>query len=267
MKRLSCLFASLLCAVVLHADEIQTKDGKKIEFKTLTDEGDYLELTTPQGTKVTVKKVDFDKYIPNGVKEVPLTGASFTFDKKRKLETVDLLARVDPKRDGITGTWKAAAGGVNGAGATNLIAKLQSAYTPAEEYDVTIVVEKKEGADGQPDGFCIGLIGGGKQFVFQCDALGFSGPGSIDGAGPHTSGNSIPGKFFAGKPRVVTIMVRREALIVQTEGKDFFTWKPDWSRVSLPPFLAMPAKNTLFLAAGSQTYQITRWTVTSPKEK
>src|SRR5437016_7617002 len=102
----------------IHADEIQTKDGKKIEFKLLADEGDFWELTTPQGTKVTVKKADFDKFIPSGVKDVPLTGASFTFDKKRKLETVDLLAKVDPKKDGITGTWKAVGGGLNGVGAT-----------------------------------------------------------------------------------------------------------------------------------------------------
>src|SRR5581483_2395104 len=91
------------------ADEIQTKDGKKIEFKSLTDEGDTLELTTPQGTKVSIKKADFDKYIPSGVREVPLTGATFTFDKKRRLETVDILTKLpDLKKDAIGGTWKMA---------------------------------------------------------------------------------------------------------------------------------------------------------------
>src|SRR5205809_7329509 len=103
---------SLLLVLVLMtpgrllADEIQTKDGKKVEFKVLTDEGDSWELTTPQGTKVTIKKSDFDRFIPGGVKETPLTGASFTFDKKRKLDKVDLLAKFDAKKDGLTGTWK-----------------------------------------------------------------------------------------------------------------------------------------------------------------
>src|SRR2546427_2270047 len=90
------------------ADEIQTKDGKKIEFKALTDEGDYWELTTPQGTKVTVKKADFDKLIPSGVKEAPLTGASFTFDKKRKLTMSDILSKIDLKKDELVPTWKMA---------------------------------------------------------------------------------------------------------------------------------------------------------------
>src|SRR5882672_11299097 len=130
--------ALLLLAVPGWADEIQTKDGKKFEFKLLADEGDFWELTTPQGTKVTVKKADFDKLIPSGVKEVPLTGAQFTFDKKRKLSTMDLLSRVDSKRDGITGTWKQAGGAIIGAGGMNLVAKLTSAYTPPEEYDLTI---------------------------------------------------------------------------------------------------------------------------------
>jgi hypothetical protein len=257
--------AVLLWWPALLADEIQTKDGKKIEFKTLTDEGDYWDLTTSQGTKVTVKKADFDRFIPGGVKETPLTGAAFTFDKKRKLATIDLLAKVDVKKDGITGAWKQAAGAVVGTGGTNLVAKLASAYTPPEEFDVTVEATRKEGLED----LGVGLIGGGRQFSFQFDTLSgsFSGPDKIDGADPHTSGVSVPGKFFTnGKPRVITIMVRKEVLIVQADGKDFFAWKADWNRVSLHPILAMPSKNTLFLATGAASYQITRWTVTAPKE-
>jgi hypothetical protein len=247
------------------ADEIQTKDGKKIEFKSLVDEGDTIELTTPQGTKVSIKKSDFDKYIPSGVKEVPLTGAQFTFDKKRKLATADLLSRVDVKKDGITGMWKQAGGAIVGSGGTNLVAKLTCAYTPPEEYDLTIEATRKEGVED----LMVGLIGGGKQFTFFFDTASssFSGPGKVDGNDPQTSGLSIPGRFFTtGKPRAFTIMVRREVLIVVSEGKDFFSWKADWSRVSLHPALAMTAKNTLFLAVGQAGYQITRWTVTAPKE-
>jgi hypothetical protein len=106
------LLAFLLLVMPAMADEIQTKDGKKYEFTLLADQGDSWELTTPHGVKVTVKKADFDKLIPSGTKEVPLTGASFTFDKKRKLETVDLLTKLgDPKKDAISGTWKMTAKG------------------------------------------------------------------------------------------------------------------------------------------------------------
>jgi hypothetical protein len=259
------LTAFVLLISIATADEIQTKDGKKIEFKSLTDEGDTIELTTPQGTKISIKKADFDKYIPSGVKEVPLTGAQFTFDKKRKLASIDLLARVDVKKDGITVTWKQAGGAIIGTGGYNLIAKLTSTYTPPEEYDLTIEATRKEGIED----LMVGLIAGGKQFTFFFDSASssVSGPGKVDGNDPQTNGISIPGRFFTnGKPRAFTIMVRREALLVVSEGKDFFAWKADWNRVSLHPALAMNTKNTLSLAVGQAGYQITRWTVTAPKE-
>lgn len=266
VKFWAILLPALLWSAVLDADEIQTKDGKKIEFKTLVDEGDFWDLTTSQGTKVTVKKADFDRFIPSGLKEVPLTGAQFTFDKKRKLETIDLMAKVDPKKDGITGTWKAAPGGIVGTGGYNLIAKLTSSYTPPEEFDLTIEATRKEGVED----LMVGLIGGGKQFTFFFDTASssFSGPGKVDGADPQGSGISVPGRFFTnGKARAFTIMVRREVLIVQSEGKDFFVWKADWNRVSLHPALALTSKNTLFIGIGQAGYQITRWAVTAPKEK
>jgi hypothetical protein len=55
MFRLSVL-ATLILAGTVSADELVLKDGKKIEWKTITDEGDTYEVTTPQGTKITVKK-------------------------------------------------------------------------------------------------------------------------------------------------------------------------------------------------------------------
>ena len=47
--------------------------------------------------------------------------------------------------------------------------------------------------------------------------------------------------------------------------KDFFTWKADWSKISLHPAYAVQNKDTLFLAVGQSTYQITKLVITSPK--
>src|SRR5947207_921986 len=154
----------LFLAVPSWADEIQTKDGKKIEFKALTDEGEFWELTTPQGTKVTVKKLDFDRLIPGGVKELPLTGATFAFDKKRKLTTVDLISKFDPK-NAIAGNWKLANGAIVGTRTSGGNAKLELKFTPPEEYDLTVVAERKE-TTGEAPGIVFGLIGGGRQFGF-----------------------------------------------------------------------------------------------------
>src|SRR5207249_683193 len=106
--------------------------------------------------------------------------------KKRKLSTMDLLSRVDPKKDGITGTWKQAGPAVIGAGGMNLVAKLASSYTPPEEYDLTIEATRKDGAED----LSVGLIGGGKQFAFVFDtgASSYSGPDSVNNAGLPSNG-------------------------------------------------------------------------------
>jgi hypothetical protein len=249
------------------ADELQTKDGKKVEFKLLSDEGDFWELTTPQGTKVTVKKADFDKLIPSGLKEAPLTGASFAFDKKRKLGSLDLLSRIDVKRDTVTPDWKLAGGALTGS-QTGSPTKLQTTFTPPEEYDLTLVVEQKDVATG---GLFIGLIGGGKQFLF---GLGdsFSGIDNLNGQTMADSGIGIAGRIFASKaPRTINFMVRKDVLIVQADGKDHFAWKADWNKVSVRASLAVQSQNTLFFTisrseSASLTYRISRMTITFPKD-
>lgn len=257
-----CLTLMALLSMPCLADEIQTKDGKKIEFKSLVDEGDTIELTTPQGTKVSIKKSDFDKYIPSGVKEGPLTGAQFSFDKKRKLATVDLLAQVDVKRDGFQGSWKLQGGALVGSG-SGVSGKLQSTYTPPEEYDLTLEVTRKAGTE-----LAVGLVAGGHQcvFVFDYADCAASGP-FIDQVGPATNGIGVLGKFFTnGKSRSIRFMVRKEALVCEVDGKDFLVWKADWKRAQLYPDYAVQSKNTVFLVVGGSTHQITKWTVAAPKE-
>jgi hypothetical protein len=263
-----CAFVILLLLAPSWADEIQTKDGKKVEFKALVDEGDSWELTTPQGTKVTVKKADFEKFIPSGVKDVPLTGASFTFDKKRKLETVDLFAKIDLKNNVVVPTWKLAGGALIGTGTRDAAAKLEASYTPPEEYDLTLVLERKETGAEVPY-FVVGLVGGGKQFSFVLDRnLGESGLYLFKGQNAVDSGLSVPGQIFTkGKARTFVFMVRREAFIVQLDGKDWFTWKPDWSQVSFEGKFAVPSKSSIFFAVGIASYNVTKAVVTAPKDK
>lgn len=262
MKHLLILF--LLTDATSWADEIQTKDGKKVEFKNLSDEGDHWELTTPTGTKVTVMKSDFSAFIPSGVKDVPLTGAQFTFDKKRKLQTLDLLAKVDPSKDVISPEVKVQAGGLSCKGGG---ARIQFNYTPPEEYDLTLNVEVKD----DKGVLYVGLVGGGRQFCF---GLGWSsaGPEQVNGQCMWDTSIAIQGKFFKTPgPKTVVFMVRREVLIVTVDGKDFFGWKAEWDKLSVRPIYAVPSKNSLFLSNFSPdgspvSYLIHRMTVSAPKE-
>ena len=258
------ILAIMILASVAGADEIVLKSGKRIEWVSIKDMGDAYEIETPQGSKSVIQKDDVETLARKKAPEV-LTGASIAFDKKAKLQGVDLLAGIDIKRDSVLGTWRRSGASVTGSGSYGVIAKIATSYVPPEEYDMTLVVDRKEGTDAAPDGFIVWLIGGTKQFVFQFDALGYSGIANVDGKGTHNGAPSIPGKFWTGKPRLITIMVRQSAIVCQVDGKDYFSWKAEWNRVGLEPYLTVPNKDTLHVGMGSSVYTVSRWTVSAPK--
>lgn len=265
MKNLIALFTLLVLCSALSADELVMKDGKKIEFKSLSDEGDHYDVTTPQGTKITVMKEDVEKLVPIVKMSTALTGAAFTFDKKRKLDTVDLLTKIDLKRDSVSG-WRFTGGALIGTGTQDDSApraKIQIPITPPEEYDLTITAERKGGSDDI--GF--GLVGGGVQFAYVFDASQiWSGIYDVGGQGADTNGTGVQGKFFEqGKLRTIVFMVRKEALIVRADGKDHLVWKADWSKISLRPAHAVPSKNVFFVYCFKSTYSITKAVMTTPK--
>jgi hypothetical protein len=50
-------------------------------------------------------------------------------------------------------------------------------------------------------------------------------------------------------------MVRKNAIVVRLDGKDFYTWEADWSKVSVNPDQAVQEKNVLFVGVrGSWQY-------------
>jgi hypothetical protein len=257
----------LAVSLPLGADELQLKDGRKVEFKTLTDEGATYEITTSKGTKVSVKKEEVDRLIV-GTPAEALTGAAFLFDKKTKLQTIDLLALCNPSAPGVVGTWKKAAGVLQGDGLQlkERDSVLPVKYTPpADEYDVSLVVERKAGLQN----LSLGLIGGGHQFVFSFDSFSStsSGVNCVDGKSHPENGVGVKGPaFITGVPRTVLLMIRKEALIVQVDGKDFFTWKADWNKVSVPPSLAVAEKNILFLGCYDASWLIRKMTLSAPKQ-
>jgi hypothetical protein len=179
-----------------------------------------------------------------------------------KKPSIDLLSRIDAKRDSVAGTWQKNGNVLVGTG-VGPHAKCVLNYTPPEEYDLSVVVERKEGADD----FFVGLIAGKTQFTFHFDGIKqWAGPLLVDGKIMTVNGLGISGKVFEnGKPRTVQFMVRKEALVVRLDGKDFFSWKADWKRVSLDPVLAVPKKDTLFIGVFESTWSFSK-VVLSPSK-
>jgi len=197
------------------------------------------------------------------VKEVPLTGAAFTFDKKRKLDAVDLLSRIDIKRDAITDGWKKTGNLLIGTPDGIKSSRIELAVTPPEEYDLTVVVERREGNDQ----FTVGLIGGGNIFFVYFDwARGSaSGIGEVSGANPADVKKA--GVFFENKkPKTITCMVRKEALIIRADGKDWMAWRADWTKVSAGQAV-LRSKNLLFLQCDgpNNVFNVSQVTLNYPK--
>jgi hypothetical protein len=199
-----------------------------------------------------------------GTPEAPLprtslSGAAFAFDKKLKLQTIDLLTKINLKNDVVNGDWKFVGPALRGQGAPNSAARIQIPVTPPSEYDLTVVLEKKEDAECM-----IGIIGGGKLFHMNFEGINGSsnGLGMIDGG---MQKEFVPGKVFTkGTPRTVVCMVRNEGVVIQVDGKDYVTWKAQWEKVSVMPAWAVPHQDQLFVGVGSGTYHINKMTLAAP---
>ena len=236
------------------ADTLVMKDGKVIPWQGLRDLGDTVEVETLQGTKITVAKKDIDRVIFANP-QTALTGATFTFDKKSKLEAIDLLTKIDVKK-ALNGEGRLSGGTLTLVGNTaSAHSKFPITHTPPEEYDITIVVTRKSGADD----FIVGLVGGGKQFNFHFD---------VDKSSlAHANGcETKKATVFGKESRTVRFMVRREGMVVQVDGADFYTVS-GWGSVSLHPLLAIPDKGALFLGALNSTFVVQKMILTSPKSE
>lgn len=264
MKKAAWMVFGLAFTMSAWGDDLVLKDGRKIEWKALVDLGDSYDIQTKQGEKLSIKKEDVENFVKTEVSNVaPLSGAVFVFDKKRKLDTIDLLSKIDPKKDAFSGNWKFMGGTLVGTSSPFTHSKMLTSCTPPDEYDLTMTIERK---DGTLDVY-VGLVAGEKQFTFHFDGFnGYNGLAMIDGMAPDLNGTGIKGSVFQNrKPRTVVFMVRKEGIVVQLDGKDYYKWRGDWSRVSLHGMMPVPKKDIIFFGGFDNTVSISKATLTMPK--
>lgn len=220
---------ALLLTVPALADEVVLKDGRKIEFKALEDSGATYIVTTPEGARVVVKRSEVEGLAKTEPASA-LTGASFSFDKKAKLDSTDLLKKVETT-DFLSGIWKVDKDGSLQCEAANSCC-CQFRFTPtSEEYNLVFTIERLDGDDNI--GITFPVPGGQQaQYFFDVDHGKYSAvliPGGPEG---HLKASApAQGKQFAlKKPRTVVLMVRKTGLVVQVDGKDVTTYRTDWSK-------------------------------------
>lgn len=277
MKR-CWLFSFLLFGSLLSADELVLKDGKKVEWVSLKDLGESFEVESKNGVKLEIKKsevarIEFRSRAADRSDAVKvdalLTGASFTFDKSIKLVQFDLLKSIDTKA-AASGDWKLNKGVLDADGTKlgGANAHLETSYIPPEEYDLTMVLEWMEGGSH----FILGLLGGGKQFCFSVnyEKSGWNGLHNVGGQPIDKSGFGIKENLFpkARMKRTLQILVRKYGVNVRVDGKDYITFKDDWTRMSTPggELEAVKKNVVFFLVKCTTAYRIHSAVVTFPKE-
>lgn len=250
---------ALLLAVPALADEVVMKDGRKIEFKSLEDSGATYIVTTPEGARVVLKRSEVEGLAKTEPASA-LTGASFSFDKKAKLDSVDLLKKVETQ-DFVAGVWKLDKdGSLSCESASNC--SCQFRYTPTtDEYNLTFVIERLEGDDNV--GVSFPVPGGHQaQYFFDVDHGKYSAiltPGGPEGhlkASTPATGKQLPPK----KARTVVLMVRKTGLVVQVDGKDVTTFRSDWSKIT--PLVNSQPKDAFSVMPLTTSIRITKMTVT-----
>lgn len=257
------MVAALAAGGLVHGDEIVLKDGKRLVWKSIVDNGDSYDVEDGTGRHLTLKKDDVDR-IEKSLAAPPLTGATFTFDKKRKLAIINLLAAVDPQKHVVTGRWRFAKGTLIGTAGNDTNSRIELPAPLPEEYDLTLEVVRKEGAGD----FDVGLVAGGRQFIVAFDAADcvLSGIGIIDGKPIDQHGRAVKGKFFSnGKPRTIICMVRKNGLVIQADGKDFLSYADGWEKLSLHPAHAITSQERPFFVVWRGTFEVSKAILMAPR--
>lgn len=250
-----CIFM-LASFFELHADEVILTNGKSISFRVLKDAGDQIEVQTVDNQTISIPKKDV-KDVKLSIPKAPLVGATFVGDDTKASEKpVNLLAVVDPKKNGITGEWRASSAAIVGSG----IGLLEIPYIPAtSSYDIEIFLERKDGDDE----IIIGLISGGKPFSItfdwgkgDCTGMTVLGGTPIFGNETKVSGKQIPTRKQMG----IKCAVRDGRVVVMVDGKTIIDWKGDMKQLSHP---GRTKEQNLFFGVRNTTVVLSRYVFTA----
>ncbi len=175
---------------------------------------------------------------------------------------VNLLKLIDPKQDSLNGEWS-----MDGAILVSPVGewqKVQIPYTPPDEYDLTVVAERKNGGDS----FTIGLGQGKISFSLCIDAHpakgGLVGIDVIDGIILENNPATVKGSFQVNnKPSTFVVAVRKGGISLTVDGKPVYSWQGNYNRLGQSPvWRARDPKAPLVLGAYGSVYHVSKVVLT-----
>lgn len=180
------------------------------------------------------------------------------------VNSVDLLAVVDPRRDGVVGEWTASEVDAR----RELLApkafgaRIELPYAPPDAYRLTLIVEPLD----EPNGLTIGLLSGGHRFLAL---LGFGAAGNrvsalenVDGRNVADNPTRVEGDVFRKNlPAEIVTTVDPGGVAVTIDGRPWIDWRGRPERLSLSDYWQTPRQDSLFLGAYDCRYRVLRATL------
>jgi len=158
--------------------------------------------------------------------------------------STDLLRNVSVKRDAVKGVWKFDGHAL--VSPPTLLARLEIPQRLPEEYDLTLIVERKSNRKE----LVVGFVRGGVQSAFYLDADGASG---ID---PDGRGAFRGDVLTNDRPATLVMKIRREGLLITVDGKRIFFQRTERAFPETPAEWAVNDASRLFLGSRAGKYYI-----------
>jgi hypothetical protein len=171
---------------------------------------------------------------------------------------IDLLDLIRITEDSVAGTW----GFFDRALVTPRTprARLQIPCIPPEEYDLNLVVTRKDGTDS----LNLGIVVGGRQAMIVLDGHnGIESWFSVAGTtGTGDNETRVATRIFKwGRPVPLTVSVRKGAVSVSSQGKPLLDWKGSPADLELHPEFRVLHDEALLIASWDTMFKIDEMTL------
>lgn len=259
MKTLTASLA-LLIAFPCFADELILKDGRRIAWKSIADDGESYTVEGRDGKKVKVAKADVDHFSGPTDEPLagPLTGAVAEKAKKPAVAAAPIDILLKGKAGGDSG-WKYMGRMLVGTATFPTRSVLSFDHDPLpEEYDIALTVERAD--DGKKD-FDLGIVTEKGTCAYHFDAWDATKSclALLGGQEGEYTGGQV---FKAGKPRQIKVEVRKDGIAIKLDSRDFYKGKVDWSIAGTHPAIKVHDKSKLFLVTAGGAWKVSAFTVT-----